>query len=123
MKFGPAPSSINIGNTGICFGCTFLMFQCSLFVMLVNDSIEVCYVVTLESRGNRNGTPPPLVKSCGPFVKKTSSFSHLACVFVEFVSNRRTQLLHHGGGGGDSAGPRTPTTPAPPPPQGPPANI
>ena len=38
--------------------------------------------------------PPPPVKSYGPFAKKNIIFSHLACVFVEFVCSHRTQLLH-----------------------------
>ena len=31
------------------------------------------------------------MKFCGVFVKKTSFFSYLACVFVEFMCSRRTQ--------------------------------
>ena len=86
-------SSIKVGSTGICFRCAFLMFSCSLFVFLVNGGIEVCYLVTQESRVDENAPPAPC-EILWSVKNKASFFGYLACTFVEFMCSRRTQLLH-----------------------------
>ena len=87
-KLGASASCIKIGNGSVGFGCAFLMIQCTFFVMLVTAGIGVCHVMTLDSRGNRNGRhPPPLMKSPSLFVKKST-------IFYSFGIKWRTKLLH-----------------------------